>query len=193
MLMLGVCTASAQLIKPSEKEEIDPKYLAGAVPLQNGKVIFSRDIQVPESLPTDSVYNVLHQWMGRYFNNRRHVLKRIDNGCDSVNNVLKLGVVQYIIFKQKAFVLDRSQVIYNFAMKVEDKTIKVSMDSISYFYEEERSPIKYTAEEWISDETALKKDKKDIYRQQRKFRIKTIDLFDYTCGSLMRELARYGL
>ena len=195
MLLLSVCSASAQLIKPKEQREqatIDAKYLAGAAPLRDGKVVFSRDINLPDAIPADSVYDVLHKWMGRYFNARREVLKRLDLGSNRDKAFLKLGVVKMLTFRKSAFVLDRTQIIYNFSMQVVDRTVKVSMDSISYYYDAERDPIRYTAEEWISDETALTKDKTDIYRKRRKFRIKTIDLFDTTCKSLTRELSLYG-
>ena len=38
LLLLGMCSASAQLIK--EKVPVDPKYLTGAVPVVDGKVTF---------------------------------------------------------------------------------------------------------------------------------------------------------
>jgi colicin import membrane protein len=58
------------------------------------------------------------------------------------------------------------------------------MDNISYYYDEERQPQKYTAEEWITDRNALNKKGTKLLPLCGKFRVKTIDAFDEICSSL---------
>ena len=174
LLLLGMCSASAQLIK--EKEPVDPKYLAGAVPVVDGKVTFSCDIPIEVEVPTDSLYRSIHRWLNLYFN-PQDVLKRADTGSDREKKIHEIGIVQYLIFKKTALVLDRSQIIYRLMIQQKDKNLHVEMTDISYYYEEERDPVKMTAEEWITDEFAFNRKKTDFKSTTGKFRIKTIDLF----------------
>ena len=53
------------------------------------------------------------------------------------------------------------------------------MRRIYYLYDEERNPQTYNAEEWITDEYGLKKNKDKLSRVSGKFRRKTIDRKDY--------------
>ena len=54
----------------------------------------------------------------------------------------------------------------------------MTMDRISYKYEEERNKQVYKAEEWISDDNAVNKKNTKLYRGSAKFRRKTIDRKD---------------
>lgn len=181
LFLLSICSAQAQLIK--EKAPVNPKYLAGAVPMVDGKVVFSKEIPVETSLSADSLYKVTSRFIARTLN-RDEVLKRSGMVKDEENRHMEVGVVEYITFKRSALILDRTQIIYKLSVDVSKEKVSVLMSDISYYYEEERSPEKYTAEEWISDETALKKNKKDFVYNHGKFRTSTIDLFEQTCNKL---------
>lgn len=183
VLLLGATTASAQLIK--EKAPIDAKYLAGAVPEENGKVVFSREIEIPASVNADSVNLLMNRWIGKYYNQSK-VLKRVKESDDSDKYYHEVGIVQYITFKSTAFVLDRTQIIYRLSIRQQGRKLQVRMTDISYYYNEESEPEKYTAEELITDEVALKRNKKDLVRKIAKFRIKTIDMFDEICHDMTR-------
>ena len=190
LLLLGVCTASAQLIK--EKAPVEMKYLAGAVPVVDGKVTFSCDIPVRCKMSQDTLFLHIHRWLSNTYN-MRGVLKYADLGSNREQKVHIVGVNEYIVFKQKAFVLDRSQMIYRLSIQQEKDNLHVIMTDITYYYEEERDPVKLTAEEWITDENALSEDKRDLKRGHGKFRIQTIDLFDEITSylaSFMADLAQ---
>ena len=176
VLALVCCGASAQLIK--EKEPVDPRYLAGAVPVVDDKVTFSRDITFKSSLPADSLYHLLARWTGGYFSKNPDVLVRKNINSSLADHRVEVGVVQYITFKKSTFVLDRSQIIYALTMQIADGKVSVKMTDISYYYEEDRSPEKHKAEEWITDEASLNRKKDGLLRANGKFRIKTINLFD---------------
>ncbi len=174
-----ICS-QAQLIK--EKAPVDPKYLAGAVPVQNGMVTFSKDIPVT-SLSAKEAYNKAIHWLGNYFK-KEEVLQRKSLERDSTINMIKVGINEYIVFKNTLLVLDRSQMIYSLEIKCKDGICSVTMSDISYYYDEERDPIKYTAEKWITDENALNKKKTKLSRLSGKFRVKTIDTFEEICNRL---------
>ena len=184
LLLLGVCSASAQLIK--EKEPVEPHYLAGAVPVVDGKVTFYCDIPVHFEMTSDSLFRHIHSWLNITFSTRG-VLKYADLGSNREQGLHTVGVNEYIVFKQKAFVLDRSQMIYRLTIQQEKGNLHVTMTDITYYYEEERDPVKLTAEEWITDENALEDDKLGLVRKCGKFRVKTIDVFE----EITSELATY--
>lgn len=181
LLLLGVTSASAQLIKP--KEPVDPKYLAGAVPEVDGQVTFTRTFDVSDKGPADELYHNLQRWVKRYYNNE-NVLKLQNVKADSVNYRLETGVVEYLVFKSKALVLDRTQIIYMLKFSQKGSKLNVQMSQISYYYEEERSPEKYTAEEWITDSQCLNKKGTGLLLGRGKFRIKTVDKFNDICDQL---------
>lgn len=170
--------AEAQLIK--EKAPADPKYLSGAVPVVNGKVTFSKEIDIKSSLSTEELYNQMTRWVGKYYNNES-VLRRLDIDSNTDNRHIEVGIVQYIVFKNTLFVFDRTQIIYHLSLDFNGQKMTVKMFDISYFYEEERSPEKITAEDQITDENALNKKKNKLLPKTGKFRAKTIDLFENIC------------
>jgi colicin import membrane protein len=55
----------------------------------------------------------------------------------------------------------------------------MEMSHIKYFYEEERNPQRYKAEEWITDKEAVNKKNTRLLPLTGKFRRKTIDRKDY--------------
>ena len=182
LLLLGMCSASAQLIK--EKEPVDPKYLAGAVPVVDGKVTFSRDVPVPVPMSQDSLFRYVHRW-ANYFFSEQKALKYYDLGSDRKAFIHDLGVAQYLVFKNKALALDRARIFFRLNIKQEDGILHVSMTDISYLYEEDRDPFKVTAEEWITDEKSLNRKKTGfLHGGQGKFRMKTIDHFEEIISDL---------
>jgi len=173
--MLGICTAQAQLIK--DKAPVDPKYLAGAVPTVDGKVVFSKEIPYESTLGPDSLYKLIARFVARSLN-REEVLKRTGMVNDVTTHYMEVGVVEYLTFKKSALVLDRTQIIYKITLYIANDKVSVQVSDISYYYDEERDPTKLTAEEWITDEAALNKKKTDFTVKHGKFRTATIDLFD---------------
>ena len=86
---------------------------------------------------------------------------------------------EWLVFKSTALVLDRTRLFYNLIVDCKDGKADFTMTRIYYLYEEERDPQTLKAEEWITDETGLTKNKKKLSRVAGKFRRKTIDRKDY--------------
>ncbi len=181
LLLLCAVTVPAQLIKDSTP--VDTKYLAGAVPEVDGKVTFSHTFDVSKMGTADSLHHYLLRWIGMYYNHE-NVLKRQNIVTDSLNHRIEVGIVEYLVFKSNALVLDRSQIIYSLKLSQKGNKLSVQMSQISYYYEEERSPEKYTAEEWITDSQSLNKKGTKILFGRKKFRIQTIDKFNDICENL---------
>jgi colicin import membrane protein len=82
---------------------------------------------------------------------------------------------EWMTFKSTALVLDRTRFYYTVHVKCDDGRFTVSVTRLHFLYEEERTPLRYTAEEWISDKAALNKKQTKLLPVSAKFRRKTVD------------------
>ncbi|NDV66169.1 DUF4468 domain-containing protein [Bacteroides sp. 224] len=160
----------------------ESQYLAGAVPMVNDKVVFSREIDLPGA-SKDAIYDRIHSWMEKSMkknqNDSRIVYAEKPEGI-----VAGLGT-EYLVFTAKALSLDRALINYQITATCTPGKCALEIEKIRYVYQEKD---KFTAEEYISDEIALNKDKTKIYRGYKKFRVKTVDfaneLFDEAQAAL---------
>lgn len=188
LLLFTVCLAAqAQLIK--DKEPVDPKYLVGAVPVNaNGIVSFEADIDIPATMTEEKAFVEAKHWLGQYFldhevNQRKSILN------DTVNHVLKVGINEWLVFKSKALVLDRAQMIYVISFEVANGKLHLTMSDIVYFYNEgEKESTRYEAEGFITDDEGLNKRKNGLAWKNGKFRVKTIDAFNFIHTELEKHI-----
>lgn len=171
-----------------EKEKVavtafnpDAKYLAGAVPVVDGRVVFSTVIEAPGK-SASQIYSTMKSYMDRMTrlpNQLEHSILAI---ADSSKNLLCGNYQEWLVFKNNALSLDRTRFYYTVIANCYDGRVEVKMTRIFYLYEEERNPQTYKAEEWIDDKNALNKKKNKLFRGNAKFRRKTIDRKDYLFG-----------
>lgn len=162
------------------KNEIDPKYGFGAVPVDNnGYVCFETEFDVPNGLSQDECYNILLNWAKGRFAMPYAQAGRILNE-DAGARRFVFHVDQTLVFKRTSLVADESRITYNFSVAVKDNKCHLKMTDIKYRYEEGREGggQAFTAEEWITDKEAYNKKKTKFLKSTGKFRIKTIDLKD---------------
>lgn len=159
-------------------ENPDKKYLAGAVPLVNGMVEFSTVIDAPGK-NAKQIYDILNKFMTQLTKEENQFEQSRMIVQDSVNYELGGTYQEWLVFKSKPLVLDRTRFMYALTAKCENGKATVTMRRIYYLYEEERDPQTLKAEEWITDEYGLKKNKQKLSRVSGKFRRKTIDRKDY--------------
>lgn len=160
------------------KTNPDAKYLAGAVPVVDGRVQFATTLQAPgKSAP--QIFNILRGFLSNLakeenqFPQSRLVLN------DSTSHRLCGSYQEWLVFKNKPLELDRTRFMYNIIAECKDGKADITLTRIHYLYDEERQPIAYKAEEWITDEYGLKKKKDKLSRVSGRFRKKTIDRKDY--------------
>lgn len=153
----------------------DPKYLEGAVPEVNGKVVFSRDFNIP-GMSKDEIMSRTETWidglMKQNNNNSRIVFTDVDNG-----NIVA-SADHYIVFSTAAFSLDRTRMIFILTATAKPESLKLDVDKIRYIYNEGGKEETYTAEEMISDGYALNKTHTKLLRGYAKWRRKTVDYVD---------------
>ncbi len=172
--------------------QTDAKYLAGAVPVVDGRVTFTQTINVP-GLTKDVLFNYLDTWAKEQFKamdgfpNNRLISEDAATG--------EIGAIgeAYVVFSNSVLSLDRTRMYYQFTAKCSDGKCQMTISRIRYLYNEARNGgERYTAEEIITDETGLNKKKDKLARVIGKFRRETIDykdnLFKSVSTSIMEQL-----
>lgn len=184
MCMPGIANAQNNTWEMPEAEVAgkvinpDQKYLAGAVPVVNGRVVFSTTIEAP-SKTANQIHALLLKYMTKMTTEPNQFEQSRITLNDTINNKIYGSYQEWLVFKNKPLVLDRTRLFYNIMVECEDGKAHIDMTRIYYIYDEERQPLTYKAEEWITDEYALKKKKDKLSRVSGKFRRKTIDRKDY--------------
>lgn len=173
--------------------QTEPKYLAGAVTLDNdSKVTFKTEIQAP-SLTKEQLYDTMLKWATDRFKpegkfNARVLYTNEDQGT------IAAGGEEYLVFSSSALSLDRTRIYYQLFITCEQGKCNIEMTRIRYWYDEARDGgEKYTAEEWIVDDMALNKSKTKLAPICGKFRRETIDLKDQLFKSIQDNLANQVL
>ncbi len=180
ILLFALCLVPAMALAQNWK---DPKYLAGAVPVnEQGVVVFSHDY----SLPGKSRYEIITALR----NYAKNVLMTNENALkencrildtDEPKEQLAVRMDEYLVFKRTAWVLHRTRFLYDLVFTVRDGGYSVVMQRIRYLYLEQEyegaEPERRTAEDWITDAEALS-PKGKLLKKTRKFRVFTIDRKD---------------
>ena len=167
-------------VKKVEEVVVNPdqKYLAGAVPVIDGKVTFEQTFLAP-GMSANEIYDKMLNYIermtkgGNQFEESRVLIQ------DKEKHQIVANFLEWLVFTDKALVLDRTRMRFLLFVDCKNGEAKVRMTRISYLYEEERDPQKFTAEEWITDEMALNKKQTKLARTYGKFRRKTIDRKDF--------------
>lgn len=165
----------------------DAKYLTGAVPVKDGKVVFEQTINAPGK-SADQIYDILLDLVERMARGGNQSEQSRVVIQDKAKHQIVADFYEWLVFTNKALVLDRTHLRFYLIINCEDGKATAEMTRISYLYEEERDPQRYTAEEWITDEECMNKEHTKLFRMNGKFRRKTIDRKDFIFNKLEEEL-----
>lgn len=158
----------------------DPKYLVGAIPMVDGKIVFTLDYDVPGKSAQqiyDIIYNVLNDMTkqeGQFKESQVALVNKQDH-------IFAARYKEWLVFQNTFLSLDRTVFNYTIIATCTDGHANVTLSRISYQYEQDRPDsqgVETVAEEWITDESALNKKKTKLARYTGKFRRKTIDRKD---------------
>ena len=162
----------------------DSKYLAGAVPEADGKVVFTKDFSIP-GMSQDTIYSRLLRWMdarlAKNGNNSRVVFSDKEKG-----QIVGIGD-EWIVFSSTALSLDRTKILYQLTVTCQPEKCVFEVEKIRFNYREGKE--KYTAEEWITDKYALNKSQTKLVRGLAKWRRKTVDFVDALCIEVTEALS----
>ncbi len=165
----------------------DSKYLAGAVPEENGQVVFSKSFRVPGKSDAEIV-EILNQWAQKLVNQSIEAPGQYARVMDSDGQGSTVRVCEWVVFKKKALYLDRARMRYQMSISVKDNRVQLRAEQIRYYYAEDNdgeNGQNIKAEEWITDKEALNKKGTKLYPKSGKFRRKTVDYFESLFGSAM--------
>jgi len=152
----------------------EERYLPGAVVMENGKVVFTKEIK-NSPLTQDQLFEKILAWAeGRFQDdNNRVAYSDKDKGDIAVRGTEK------IVFSSTALSLDTSEMSYHLIIECEGNNCVIRFTNITYKYNVsyERNPLRLAAEEVIIDKYALNRNK-SLNRINGKFRKGTIDFVD---------------
>lgn len=162
----------------------DSKYLAGAVPEVDGKVIFTKEFSIP-GMSQEEIYDRVLDWMTTRLkeneNNSRVVFYDKEKG-----QIVGTGD-EWIVFSSSALSLDRTKITYQLTVTCQPEKCTLEVEKIRFNYREGKE--KYTAEEWITDKYALNKAQTKLVRGLAKWRRKTVDFVDDLCLGVAEALS----
>ena len=156
----------------------DAKYLAGAVPEVDGRVIFSTTIKAPGK-SAKQIFDLLKADFERITKESNQFEQSRITLADSATMQLAGSYQEWLVFKNKPLNLDRTRLFYNLIADCRDGEATIQFTRIHYLYDEERTAMTYRAEEWITDKWGLNRKQTKLARVSGKFRRKTIDRKDY--------------
>ena len=169
-------------VQEVKTSKVDPKYLRGAVPLVDGKVVFSKTIDAPGKSAKE-VFDIVRNYMKKLTKEQNQIESRL-----VIDDPQKCEVAgsyeEWLVFKSAAIYLDQTRIHYVLSAKCEQGKAEVTMSRIRYLYDEYRRPQNYKAEDWITDDAAVNKKNTRLYPNSGKFRRKTIDRKDFIFNKL---------
>jgi flavin reductase (DIM6/NTAB) family NADH-FMN oxidoreductase RutF len=160
--------------------QVDRKYLSGAVPEVDGKVVFGESFDLP-GLQQAEIYRRALAWANACYAHRD---KNMIAYTSEEKFLISCKGNEELIFQDRALSLDKSDMNYQLNLYCENAQCRAEIKAISYKYPAVTGKgfDTYKAETWITDEEAVNKNK--LYRTNGKFRIKTIDLVNDIYNSL---------
>jgi|GEM_PF-253049 len=182
-LLISLCAIISVLAYAQE----DAKYLAGAVPEVDGKVIFFKSIPVKNPISDDDLFNIMDKWANDNYGSNLN--KDLDNRVLLSNPEEKDIACQgekFLVFKKSAFVLDQAKMVYQLILDIEGGKCNATARYIKYEYSDSKTPL--SAEEMITDKIALNKKGDKLNRYYDKFRRQTVDSINSIFNSIDKYL-----
>ncbi len=157
----------------------DEKYLEGAVPEVDGKVEWSIDIDVPGK-DAAQLYDIMLACFTDLTKSQNQLEGSSVSLVSKQDHIVVASIKEWLMFRDNVINLDRTKFFYTLMANCYDNRVTVTMNRISYKYDEEngRGGYFYKAEDWINDSNALNKKKTKLLLGSAKFRRKTVDRKD---------------
>ncbi len=174
-----------------KNKKTDAKYLKGAVPEVDGRVVFTLDKDVP-GMTAAQIHETVRTVMEGILEQPEQ-LKEISKIAidDKASHTIGARISEWLVFRKSALNLDQTVFNYSLIAKASDGHLHLTMERIGYQYEMDRSDtqgLETKAEDWITDKWGLTKKGNKLSKYSGKFRRKTIDrkdnIFDSVCKAL---------
>lgn len=175
-LLLSLCLPLVVLAQKT----VDPKYMAGAVPEVNGKVIFQKDYELRGKTKAE-IFTALSNYAQSILKGENQLPQCKILKSDEENGLIAVNMEEWLYFRRSVLVTHRTRFFYQLLFQIKDGGYNIMLRNIHYLYEEDRNingGIQYTAEDWITDKYAIVKNGTKLSRLSGKFRTFTIDRKD---------------
>ena len=162
----------------AQKNNIEKKYGAGAVPVKEGKVVFEEGFQLTGKSKSQ-IYNSLLAFAKELTKEENALPQCRISTDDEANGLLAVNMEEWMYFKRTSWVTNRTRFYYQILFQIKDGEYTVTLRNMRYLYDEEHNGgINYSAEEWITDDKAIVKKGTKLSKYSGKFRTFTIDRKD---------------
>lgn len=190
LVLLATVSASAQLLMKKTYDGRQPAdyYMKGAVTEQGGKIVFSKDIDVPGRSAKDLFFAV-GQWAElRYAPNTVRgewfeptFFHNFDfstiTKADVDDGVIVCQGDEELVFTNKILNRDATRFNYVLSITITDGHVRAQVSQLVYTYTFVEQAERMAAEDWISDREAFNK-KGHMLKAVARFRVKTVDFKD---------------
>lgn len=185
ILFVLFCLCLPAVLQAQKRD--DSKYLAGAVPEEDGKVVFSKEFSIP-GMSQDEIFERMKKWMELRLKKNQNETSRVVYTNKEKGQIVGMGE-EWIVFASSALSLDRTRITYQLSAFCQPEKCEFRIEKIRYTYREGRDQEKYVAEEWITDQYALNKSQTKLVLGLAKWRRKTVDFADALCTEVTEALS----
>lgn len=183
LVLFLLCLPVSIMAQKDKDDNDDSRYLVGAVPEVDGKVVFSKEFSIP-GMSQDQIFDRMMKWMENRLKENKNQGSRIAYWDKEKGMIAGIGE-EWIVFRSSALSLDRTWTNYQITVTCKPGQCLMEIEKIRFSYRENE---RYTAEEWITDKYALNKSKTKLIRGLAKWRKKTVDFADDLFASAARAL-----
>lgn len=168
-------------IQPTQAQDYDsPKYLKGAVPVENGMVVFTETQRV-EGKSRQQIYTALEAYAKSLLQSEVSGTQCRITELTPATGTIAASIEEELTFKSTAWVHDYARFFYQLVFEVKDGEYTATLRRIRYLYSKmDMTGVDntMTAEDWITDQEAINKKGKLNKVGGRKFRYATINRKD---------------
>lgn len=162
--------------------QTDKKYLAGAVPVENGYVEFKKSFDVPHKSKQEIFQSLKDYTQKELVEGPNRLNQARITEANAEEGILAASMEEFLYFKRTAMVSHGTRFFYQLIYKVGEGKFDVEMRRIHYIYDGSEGTSMNAqdipAEKWITDDEALVKKGTKLSRISGKFRRFTIDRKD---------------
>lgn len=158
----------------------DTKYLAGAVPEENGNVVFRQSFSCPGKLK-EEIYPALEAYTKSLLTSDVHLQQCRITQATPDEGVVAASLEETLTFKSTTWILDTARFFFQVVFEAHDGGFDATLRRIHYIYgpmEVPGTPSALAAEDWITDQEALNKRGQLTKVGGKKFRYATINRKD---------------
>lgn len=176
--------------KSSETIKINPNqtYIDEViVPDTSGRVSFETTIKI-KGKSSDEILKAFELYLNMHKEKCEKIYpgKNIINRLDGQDNIIVGKFSDELLFSSRALSRDFTRMNYHIIGICSKEELKIIVTRISYNYDEERLNQHFVAEESITDDVAVNREKNKLERSFKKFRIKTIDWRDFLFNEIRK-------